>query len=71
MQEFSIYPAAKRYFVQLKNLNPDHQGLNLLIEYEEIKDQSGEFVAAMFIRDVYVAWIRDVSNATSNNVVGT
>lgn len=69
MEEFSIYPAAKRYFIQLKNLNPDHQGLDLLIEYEDIKGQSGEFVAAMFIRDVYIAWIRDVGKA--NNVVGT
>ena len=70
MQEFSLYPVAVRYFTQLRNLNPEHQELNLLLEYEEIKKQSGEFIAAMFIRDVYNAWIEDYKNFTANNVVG-
>jgi hypothetical protein len=59
-----IYLTAKEYFIQQKQLG-NCIAASLLDEYEEIKAQSGEFISAKYLADIYrqfVQEIQDVSN---------
>lgn len=48
-----MYLKAKEYFIQLSNQG--HESATILLEeYEELKNEGGEFVAALFLRDVYI-----------------
>ena len=55
---------AKEYLIELKQQgNPVAK--ELLVEYEDIKTQSGEFIAAKYITDIYREFhknLKDVSN---------
>jgi len=48
-----MYLKAKQYFIQLSNQG--HESATILLEeYEELKESNGEFVAALFLRNVYI-----------------
>lgn len=59
-----IYLTAKEYLIELKRQG-NVVAIELLEEYEDIKSQSGEFIAAKYISDIYREFqirLKDVSN---------
>jgi hypothetical protein len=59
-----IYLTAKEYLIELKRQD-NIVAIELLEEYEDIKAQSGEFIAAKYITDIYREFqsrLKDVSN---------
>jgi hypothetical protein len=58
------YLTAKEYLIDLKRQG-NSVAEELLVEYEDIKTQSGEFIAAKYITDIYREFhknLKDVSN---------
>jgi hypothetical protein len=59
-----IYLTAKEYLIELRRQG-NFVAEELLEEYEEIKAQSGEFIAAKYLADIYREFqerLKDVSN---------
>lgn len=50
-----IYLNAKKHFEELSNQG-SYDASELIEEYYEVKRQCGEFVAAKFLRDIYVEY---------------
>jgi hypothetical protein len=59
-----IYLTAREYLIELKQQG-NSVAEELLVEYEDIKAQSGEFIAAKYITDIYREFhknLKEVSN---------
>ena len=59
-----IYLTAKEYFIQQKNLG-NYIASSLLDEYEEIKAQSGEFIAAKYLADIYRQFVQELKEVSN------
>jgi hypothetical protein len=59
-----LYLTAKEYFIQQKNLG-NYIAFSLLDEYEEIKAQSGEFIAAKYLADIYRQFVQELKEVSN------
>ena len=59
-----IYLTAKEYFIQQKHLG-NYIASSLLDEYEEIKTQSGEFIAAKYLADIYRQFVEELQEVSN------
>jgi hypothetical protein len=59
-----IYLTAKEYFIQQKQLG-NYIAASLLDEYEDIKAQSGEFISAKYLADIYRQFVEEIESVSN------
>jgi len=60
-----MYLVAKQYFTELKNKGSG-AAEDLLKDYEQLKETNGEFMAARYLRDVYLDFNSNMKKVSNN-----